>query len=116
MIGELSGMRLLELINYVVILPVVIELLFELLDALLETFLGIEHLQTHFCHLVLVVFFNLLFSIFDLELVLFELLLSLLPLLCVPLLSLLYHLLYLSPFSGLVKGFFLLGDNVVGLS
>ena len=116
MIRELPSMRLLEFIDNVVILAVVVQLLLELLDALLETFLRVEHLQAHVRDLRLVLLLDILLPILHFLLVLFELLLSLFLLLSVSLLGVSNHLLDLSPLLSLLQSILLSGHYCIRLS
>ncbi len=104
-------MRFLEFINNIVILSVVVQLFLELLYALLETFLRVEDLQSHVGDLPLVLFLDMRLPILHLLLVLFELLLSLFPLLDVSFFSVSYHLFDLGPLLSLLQCFLLPGDH-----
>lgn len=113
---ELFLVRLLELIDYVVVLSVVIELLLELLDPLLKLLLRVHDLQLHLGYLVLVLLLDLPLSVLHLSLVLLKLLLCFFPLSGVPLFDIADHRLNI----GLLPGFFqcvlLPGHHRVGFS
>ena len=109
-------MSLLEFIDYIVVLPVVIKLLFELLDSLFKLLLGVHDLEAHLGDLVLVVFLDLPLPVLDLGLVLLELLLRFLPLSRVSLLHVPDHSFYVRLFPRLLESVFLSGDDRVGFS
>jgi hypothetical protein len=105
---QFFGMGLLESINGLVVLPEIVNLLFEFLDSIVETSLDVHHLSLHFSHFLFVL--SLKVCLFGLEssLVLFKLSLTFLFLLdmvsfkipdfCFPrisFLSLCYHILLL---------------------
>ena len=115
-LAELLLVRLLELINYIVVFPVVVQLLLELFDPLLKLFLRIQHVESHLSDLVLVVFFDLALPVLDLALVLLELLLRLLALLAVSLLDLADHGLDVGLLAGFLQGVLLARDDAVGFA
>lgn len=106
----------LELIDYIVVLSVVIELLFELFDPLFELFLSVHDLETHLRDLVLVLLLDLSLSVPHLVLVLLKLLLRLLPLSCVSLLHVSDHRFHIRLLSCLLEGVLLPSHHRVGLS
>ncbi len=106
----------LELIDYIVVLSVVIELLFELFNPLLELFLSIHDFKTHLRDLVLVLFLDLSLSVPHLVLVLLKLLLCLLPLSSVSLLHVSDHRFHICLLPCLLEGVLLPSHHRVRLS
>ena len=113
---EFFLVRFLELIDYIVVLSVVIELLFELFDPLFELFLSIHDLETHLRDLVLVLLLDLSLSVPYLVLVLLKLLLRLLPLSCVSLLHVSDHRFHIRLLSCLLESVLLPSHHRVRLS
>jgi hypothetical protein len=113
---EFFLVRLLELIDYIVVLSVVIELLLELFNPLLELLLGVHDFETHLRDLVLVLPLDLALSVLHLGLVLLELLLRLLSLGRVPLLHVLDHRFHVSLLPRLLERVLLPGHHCVSLS
>lgn len=112
---ELFLVCFLEFIDYIVILPIVIELFLELFDTLLELLLRVHYLESHLRDLVLVLLLDLPLPVLDLGLVLLELLLRLLPLGGVPLLDVPDHRLHVRLLPRLLKGVLLPGHHRVRL-
>jgi hypothetical protein len=103
-LSELFLVCFLEFIDYIVILPIVIELFLELFDTLLELLLRVHYLEPHLRDLILVLLLDHPLAVFHLGPVLLELLLRLLPLGGVPLLDVPDHRLHVRLLPRLLQG------------
>ena len=116
MIGYLFSMCFFKFIDYIVVLPIIVQLLLEFFNALFKTLLCVHHLKSHLCDLGLIVFFYLGLSVLNLLFILFELLLGFFFLKTVPIFDLFQHGFEIGRFLGFFKGIFLPRDNRVGFS